>query len=264
MCFLAATVFVGLSWIALAIVREPPSATAPAQADFWTHLGGGPALLRRDVNFSWYLGARVLTFGAVIGSGFFTVYALRVLRAPAADVGVFTALLLAGQMVGQIVLGSIADRAGHRVVLVIAAATALVMNVVALGAGPLHVFSLVFALNGLFNAAIQVSAVTVLLEFAPTPAQSPTYVGIERTFLAPFGFALPLAGGLLIDAAGYGIVFAISAACSVASAVVLVLAVRDPRSFGVGGVREPSGVGGVRDSPPETPSTRPTTTAASD
>jgi MFS family permease len=230
-CFLAATLFVGLSWVALMFVREPPPATAPAHADFWTHLGGIPALLRRDTNFSWYLVGRVLTFGAVIGSGFFTVYALRVLRAPAADVGVFTALLLAGQMAGQMALGSVADRAGHRLVLVIAAGAAVVMNVVALAAGSLSVFALVFALNGLVNAAIQVSALNVLLEFAPTPEQNPTYVGIERTFLAPFGFVLPLAGGLLIDAMGYGFVFWLSAGCSVASAIVLVALVRDPRHY---------------------------------
>jgi DHA2 family methylenomycin A resistance protein-like MFS transporter len=167
-------------------------------------------------------------FAAVTGSGFFTVYALRVLRAPQSDVGVFTALLLAGQMIGQLALGSVADRAGHRLVLIIAAAAILVMNVVALAATSLTVFSAVFVLNGLLNAAIQVSAVNVLLEFAPTPQQNPTYVGIERTFLAPFGFALPLVGGLMVDAAGYAFVFALSAAFGVASAAALVV-VRDPR-----------------------------------
>ena len=248
-CFLAATVFVGLSWGALMLVREPPSATAPAGTDFWTHLGSVPALLREDVNFSWYLASRVLIFGAVIGSGFFTVYALRVLHAPAADVGLFTALLLAGQMAGQIVLGWIADRAGHRLVLVIAACVATVMNVVAFGAGSLAVFSAVFALNGFFNAAIQVSAVNVLLDFAPTPQQNPTYVGIERTFLAPFGFALPLLGGLLIDAIGYPFVFATSTAFAVASVAMLWLVVHDPRG-------RPFEIGGVRDSPPKPPMDR--------
>jgi MFS family permease len=228
-CFLGATLFVCLSWIALGLVREPPAASAPAEADFWTHLGSVPTLLRQDTNFTWYLVARVLSFGAVIGSGFFTVYALRVLRAPEADVGVFTALLLAGQMAGQLLLGWVGDRAGHRVVLVIAAAMAMAMNLVALTAGSVSVFSVVFALNGVFNAAIQVSALTVLLEFAPTLRQNPTYVGIERTFLAPFGFALPLFGGLLIDAVGYGCVFWVSAVSSVASGAVLVLLVRDPR-----------------------------------
>ena len=228
-CFLAATFFVGLSWIALAVVREPPAVAAPAGPDFWTHLGSVPELLRRDANFTWYLVARVLTFGAVVGSGFFTVYALRALHAPEAEVGMFTALLLAGQMTGQLVLGWVADRAGHRLVLVIGAGMATAMNVVALSTVSVGVFASVFALNGIFNAVIQVSAVNVLFEFAPTARQNPTYVGIERTFMAPFGFVLPLLGGLLIDIAGYGIVFWLSAAFSVASAAVLLWLVRDPR-----------------------------------
>jgi MFS family permease len=228
-CFLAATVFVGLSFVALALVREPPSGPLAVETDFWTHLGGVPALLRQDPNFSWYLVARVLTFGAVIGAGFFTVYALRVLRAPAADVGLFTGLLLAGQMTGQIALGWVADRAGHRIVIVLATVAAAAMNLVALAAGSLGTFVTVFALNGFFTAAIQVSALNVLFEFSPTARQNPTYVGIERTFMAPFGFGLPLLGGLLVDALSYGVVFALSAACSVASAMVLLLLVRDPR-----------------------------------
>jgi MFS family permease len=257
-CFLAATVFVGLSWVALMLVREPPSAIAPAHADFWTHLGRVPALLRQNVNFSWYLASRVLIFGAVVGSGFFTVYALRVLRAPAADVGLFTALMLAGQMTGQLVLGWAADRAGHRLVLVIAACVATLMNLVSLGAGSLAVFAAVFALNGFFNAAIQVSSVNVLFEFAPTPQQNPTYVGIERTLLAPFGFALPLVGGLLVEEIGYAFVFAASTAFSVASVAVLLGFVRDPRSR----TALSFGIGGVRDSPPKPPMDQPSRSTA--
>jgi DHA2 family methylenomycin A resistance protein-like MFS transporter len=173
-------------------------------------------------------------------------------------------------MAGQIGLGWVADRAGHRLVLVIAAGTATAMNAVALAAGSLGIFALVFALNGFFTAAIQVSALPVLLEFAPTPRQNPTYVGIERTFLAPFGFALPLAGGLLIEASGYPLVFWVSAGFSVASAGVLGLLVRDPRRRSeVGRVRDSPPTPpmdrvseGVRDSAPEPPMDRPSRTLA--
>jgi MFS family permease len=229
-CFLIAAFFVGISWIALALVREPPAAAAPAQADFWTHLHGIPALLRRDRNFSRHLAGRALMFGASVGGGFLTVYALRVLGAAAADVALFTALLLAGQMLGQLALGWVGDHAGHRLVLAIAGAAAATLNVIALSAGSLSVFVVVFALHGFYNAALQVSAVNVLFDFAPTPEQNPTYVGIERTFLAPFGFALPLAGGVFIDTLGYGVVFGASAACAAVSAAILWLLVREPRA----------------------------------
>jgi MFS family permease len=228
-CFLAATVFVGLSWVALALVREPPATSTPAQTDFWTHLVGIPALLRRDRNFSTFLVGRVLGFGAAMTTGFLTVFALRVLGAPASAVGVFTALFLAGQMAGQLLLGWVADRAGHRIVIVLAVCTATLMNLVALGVGSLDAFRIVFVLNGLLSGAVQVSAPNLVLEFAPTLSQRPTYIGIERTLIAPFGFGLPLAAGLLIDAAGYTLTFGLAAGFGVAGAAVLLALVHDPR-----------------------------------
>jgi len=247
-CFAGAAAAMGLSWIALAVVREPPATAAPAHADFWTHLGSVPALLRADPNFTLFLGARVLSFGAAIAAGFFTVYALRVLQAPASEVGVFTALFVAGQMAGLLALGWIADHAGHRLVIVIGLVASIAMNVVALAAGSVGAFALVLALYGFFNAAIQISALNVVLEFAPSAAQRPTYVGIDRTLLAPFGFGLPLLGGLLVDVVGYRAVFGLGVAFGIACVAVLLL-VRDPR-------HDPSfGVGGVRDSPPKPPMT---------
>ena len=47
--------------------------------------------------------------------------------------------------------------------------------------------------------------------------------------MAPFGFGLPILGGVMVDALGYAVVFGLSAASSVASARVLLALVRDPR-----------------------------------
>jgi len=208
-----------------------------------------PALLRGDQIFILFVVARVLSFGAAMGAGFFTVYALRVLRAPASDVGVFTALFVSGQMVGLLALGWIADHAGHRLVIALGVGAAIAMNVAALAAGAPSTFVAVFALYGVFNAAIQISALNVVLEFAPSAQQRPTYVGIDRTFLAPFGFGIPLAGGLLVDVVGYRVVFGASAVLAAACVIVLLVFVRDPRYAALE-------LGGVRDSPPKPPLNR--------
>jgi MFS family permease len=228
-CFLSATLAIGLSWISLAMVREPEPTTAPADANFRAHLGGIPALLRRDLDFSVFLIARVLGFGATMSTGFLTVYALRVLLTPMAEVGAFTALFLGGQMVGQMLLGWLADRAGHRVVLLLAVGAATLMNLVALAVSAPAVFQIVFALHGLASGASQVSAPNLALEFAPSPERRPTYVGVEKTLIAPFGFGLPLVAGWLIDAVGYALVFGLAAAFGVAAALVYITLVTEPR-----------------------------------
>src|SRR5262249_61111783 len=122
-CFLAAAVFMALSYVVLLFTPEPPAVTPPADSvPLRAYLARIPALLRRDRNMAWFLTARAFTVVGVMGSAFFTVYALRVLGAPAWRVGLFTTMLLVGQVVGNLAFGWLGDRMGHRLVLPVGAA----------------------------------------------------------------------------------------------------------------------------------------------
>jgi MFS family permease len=232
-CFLLAAVFTGLSYVALALVREPGAATTTPPVDLATYLRGIPGLLRGDRNLSWYLVARALALVGAMASGFYTVYALRGLEAPLWEVGVFTAVLLAGQVIGNLVFGWVADRAGHRLVIMAGVAATLAANGVALASSSLETFRLTFALAGLHIAAINVSNLNVLLEFAPSPEERPTYIGVGSTLAAPFAFAAPLLAGLLADALGYTAVFALASLASALALGVLAARVRDPRASAI-------------------------------
>jgi MFS family permease len=188
-----------------------------------------PALLRRDRNLSWFIAARALGFAGAMASGFYTVYALQAWAAPASQAGVFTAMLLLGQSVGTLTLGGIGDHAGHRLVLLIGMAAAAGATVMALLAPSLGAFGFVFVLYGVQVAAVNVSSLNVLLEFAPTPEARPTYLGLATTAMAPPAFASPLVGGLLADAAGFRVMFVIALTFTVAGLVILAALVRDPR-----------------------------------
>src|SRR5207237_404408 len=80
------------------------------------------------------LAARALGAVSGMGAAFYTVYALRAWQAPPATVGLFTVLLLAGSIAGTLVLGWLADRAGHVVVVITGVAAAAAANALALGA----------------------------------------------------------------------------------------------------------------------------------
>jgi MFS family permease len=229
LCFVGATVCTGVSYIALALVREPPVESAAAPVPLRTYLGRMPALLRRDRNLSWFLAARAFALAGSMASGFYTVYALRAWEAPAAQAGVFTALMLLGQSVGTLTLGWVADHAGHRLVLLTGTLATAAAGATALLAPSLGAFGLVFVFFGVHVAAINVSALNVLLEFAPTPAARPTYVGLGLTSLAPVAFAAPLVGGLLADALGFRGLFVVALAFGIVGLVMLATLVRDPR-----------------------------------
>jgi MFS family permease len=228
-CFLFTSLFMGLSYVALAVVREPPAAVTVPRRPLGAYLRRVPAVLGRDPNLGWFLAARACSAVGMMASAFYTVHALRDWHAPAWWVGTFTTVLLAGQLAGNLALGWVADRAGNRLVLIIGVAASLLANLAALSAPSLPWFALTFALQGVQLAAISVSAMTVLLEFAPTVDERPTYIGLGTTLLAPAAFVAPLAAGAMADALGFRAVFGWAAVGSAVALALLVALVRDPR-----------------------------------
>jgi MFS family permease len=229
-CFLLASFFMGLSYIAFTLAEEPAAAGAASpRVGIRTYLRGVPARLVDDPNFSWFLAARALAVVGAMAHAFYTVYALRRLEAPPWHVGVFTAMLFAGQLVGNIAFGVLADATGHRIVIVVGAAATVAANVLALTTSSLPAFSIVFALAGMQIASVNVSNLNVLLEFAPTEQEQPTYVGVGNTLMAPVAFAAPLAAGLLADRLGFTTVFSVAGVFSLLALALLLARVRDPR-----------------------------------
>ncbi len=228
-CFLAAAICMGLSYLALARVREPRAGTHGEAPPLGVYLRRAGRVLREDRNLVWFLLARGLTFVGVMASGFYTVYALRLYSAPDWAVGVFTAALLVGQMGGNLAFGAIADRTGHRAPLSLGAGALLSANLVALAAPSLEVFVLVFVLQGIHLAAASISGLNVLLEFAPAPEARPTYVGLGTTLMTPVAFGAPLVAGVLADSLGFSAVFTVAALGALGGLSLLLGRVRVPR-----------------------------------
>jgi MFS family permease len=228
-CFLLSAFFMGLSYAALTRVREPRAAVTDPAAPLRVYLLRVGRVLREDRNLTSFLLARGLIFVGMMASGFYTVYAIRHYAAPDWAVGVFTTALLAGQMIGNVVLGAVADRVGHLKPLAIGAGALGLANLGALAMPSLELFVTVFVLQGVHLAAVNVSGLSVLLEFAPTAAARPTYVGLGTTLLTPVAFGAPLVAGLMADAVGFPVVFVAAAAGSLAGLGLLLGRVREPR-----------------------------------
>jgi MFS family permease len=205
LCFAALVV----SFVFLALVVEPAQPTQP-RVPMGLYLRGLLPLLRRDAAFRAYLFSRSTIALALTGQSFITAAA--VLRFNVSDVlvGFFTGALLGSQAVAHYVLGTLADRWGHKQVLELATAVGVASLLLALAApGPVW-YIVVFVLVGISSAGYQLSGYTLAMAFS-TDAERPTYIGLANTALAPVGIIGPLAIGQLAAVFGYPALFAATA-----------------------------------------------------
>lgn len=228
LCLAATFVCLLISYAAMVAAREPAVETTRSRLEMRAHLERLPRILQANPSYRWYLVARALTVSGMMAVAFYTIHALRSLGAEEWNVAGFTFALLAAQAGGGILLGVLADRAGHRVSLLLGAVAATFANVLALSIGDLTVYHGVFLLLGLSMASTTVSSLTFVLELAEGEDR-PTYVGLATTAQGPFALAGPPIAATLAAWQGLDAVFAASGLMGIAAAAIYLVKVDEPR-----------------------------------
>ncbi len=229
--FLIACLFFTLSWLSLALTREPADYEKVIEENpppFWH---GAGQILKRDKNFNWFLSARLLSQFATMGFSFYIVYALRRFQMDAVTAGYFTATLTIAQTIANAGMGWMGDRVGHRLMLIVGAVAAILSSLLAWLAPALVWFFPIFALAGFANVAIWTNGMTMSVDFSGE-SERPFYIGLTQTLTAPATILAPLVGGWIADKQGFVSTFAWSTILSVVVLGILIFLVKEPRKAG--------------------------------
>lgn len=225
--FSIAAIAMMISWVGLAFLREPVQGVSHERKQEGSDWARMLDTMRQDENFRRFVGARMLLVLGTMGSGFVTVMAVARWGVPDAVVGIYTAILLMGQTVGNLAAGLIADRIGHKVPLVMGGAVQVLgFLVAALTPSSIGMYA-VYALIGLGVGINVVSGILIALEFS-TPERRPTYVGLANTAVGIASGLAPLIGGW-IALQSYPWLFGLSALIGTIAVVWLQFGVMDPR-----------------------------------
>ena len=229
-CFLIASFFFTVSWIFLALTREPADYEKVIEENpppFWQ---GAGRILRRDKNFSWFLSARILSQFATMGFAFYIVYALRRFHMDEVTAGYLTATLTISQTVANAGMGWMGDRVGHRLMLIVGAASALLSSLLAWFAPSLAWFFPIFVLSGFANVSIWMNGMTMTVDFSGE-SERPFYIGLAQTLTAPATIIAPLIGGWIADTQGFISTFGWSTVLAIVMILILVFLVKEPRKI---------------------------------
>jgi len=231
LCFGCAFGCLIVSFVCLAVAREGPPAerAGTPTATGWREY---VALVRRDGAFAAYLAANGLVTLAGLATAFYAVDAKRALGLTDAGAGLYAVVLLAAALAGNLLWGYVGDHAGHRRVLEAGAlCTGLAAGLaVASHAGAVGVilYGAAFALVGLGSSAVQLAALTVVLDFGAAEERA-AYIGIASLAQVPFACVGPVLGGAVADRLGYGAIFVLSLLLGLTGAAFIRARVRDPR-----------------------------------
>ena len=227
-CFAAAAFFIFISWIFLALTREPAQVSQEpviSQQEYWRRL---PAILRADLNFRRYLFSQSVVALGGMAVGFLAVYAAQRWHLPDSQAGSFTASMLVGQALSNLLFGVLADRTGHKLVLELSTLLgALAVGLAGLASAPVW-FYVIFALIGASAAGFMLSGIMIVFEFSP-PGVRPTYIGLNNTVSGVAAGLAPLLGGWLAEVVGYRVLFAVAFVIGLAGFALLRWLVREPR-----------------------------------
>jgi MFS family permease len=227
-CFFLAFIATAISWVGLALNREPVSPTVKPPSSLQNYFKQLPSVLRRDHNYLRFLISRTVAILGTMAAGFFMVYGMERFAFSGAQVGALTGVLIGSQAVMNLVFGALGDRHGHKGILVsVSFSVALASAAAWLANSPVWMY-ISFALLGVAYAGYSVSGMNIILEFC-APQDRPTYIGLTNTLLAPGAAPAPLIGGWLATRLGYRPMFAIAVLVSILGGALVAWWVREPR-----------------------------------
>jgi MFS family permease len=230
--FVLAFAAVCISWVGLALNREPPSEVTKEKQSLQRYLRQLPAVLHSNHYYRRYLLSRGVVIVGAMAIGFFIVYGSEKFGLDGSQVGLLTAMLIGSQAVMSLVWGLLGDRAGHKIVLTLAAVCLTLATLITLLAPTWQWLILTFILLGGYLTADWVSSLNIILEFCE-PHDRPTYIGLTNTLLALPVVLAPLVGGWLATVIGFPglmITATIVAACGT---LLLAFWVVEPRHMAI-------------------------------
>ena len=228
--FLCVTAMVG----SFSLIVEPSEKVNPQRVKLSEQLRLAVLLPRQHRSYGRYLGLRLAIMVANYALPFYAVYARRVLDAPEDMVGVYLIGSTLASLLSTLIWSQVSDRQGNRLLMRLAALTALLAPIMALAIAHLpeigldrsFIFTLVFVFSGAHQTAAFVGGGNYLLELAPTSKRA-LYIGFTNSAIGVAIFTSPL-GGAIVDWLGFEQLFAFALACSLV-AVLLSLGLEEPR-----------------------------------
>lgn len=209
--FLTASAVITVAIISFCLVSEPEVISRERRMPFRKFLLKGPFLLKNVRSYRWMLIVRAMLGVWGMALPFYIIFARERLGFEISSVGIFLSIQMLGMVISNVLWGTLSDRVGNKIVLVLVSAVAVMSPLVTLLSNvylPLQGmfgFGIVFFFIGFTLSGISLGYANYMLDVSPE-AERPTYLGFMNTFIAPV-MLLSSVGGFVIERTSYEVLF---------------------------------------------------------
>lgn len=225
--FLIAALFIFSSWVFLGLTREPAANQEVPVQDFKTYFGSIIEVFKTDHNFRRFIITSIIITIGAMGSGFFTISAIRRFNVPDSTIGLYTLSMLIGQTLGNLALGWMADKYGHKRSIEIGVLAIFLSFLISVFMNSPEFYFLIFFLFGVNLSSGIVSGMLVVWEFCSI-SRVPSYSGLANTARGMVGLVVPILA-TQVAKIEYKLLFGLCALISLLGLILLNRWVVEPR-----------------------------------
>jgi MFS family permease len=216
-------------WALQLLLKEPEPPTTRPQGRFRDRLRDFPDLIRQDRAYGFFILVQMLATSARIATPFYILYVGSSVGLDGKTLGLLSLAFLGADTLSNLVWGYLGDKTGFRLVLLFSLAAWIGATVLLMNVHDIEAIFIAFFGLGAAQAGYMMAAQTMILEFGPRD-DLPMRIAVSATAESITATAGPLAGGLIAELLGYNFVFGISLGFLAAALLLLIVAVKEPRT----------------------------------
>jgi predicted MFS family arabinose efflux permease len=219
-------------------IVEDPGATSPRGQAFATVLGHMREVLADRGGVRVYLAIVVLTVGGWLLISYYPVFAEKRFGLRPRDSAIFTAVCMAGQMIGSLVTGVVGDRFGYAKVATVSVVSLTVGLVIAVwGTQPWLYYATAFA-TGIYIVTDRLAQFNLSMAFCPHEDNT-AWLGAIPAITAPAVAVVAGSGGSFIDRFGFPKVALVGLLLAAGALYLALFHLREP-AYSLAGRRKPT------------------------
>jgi Sugar phosphate permease len=230
--FILAFIFVMISFAALTLLKEQAETVKAEKSNFRIFLSSVPEILRSNKDFRYFVISRALFELSLSVPAFYSVYAVKQFGLSDAYAGIFTTITSIAYVSVNFIFGSLGDRKGYKLNILIGLLTSVAAAAAALVINSIFFFYFIFILTAISQSTKDLSISSITVEFCKAEERA-TYIAISSVIMIPVSLVV-LAMGTIADLFGYKYLFLLTILSSILAAALLYFKVRDPRKMNRG------------------------------